>query len=425
MMIELLASLSLLLQSADDWPAFRGPLGDGTAPSTSTPPLDWSETRNVAWKTEIPGRGRSSPVVLGERIFLTTAREKGVVRKKIGPDDMQTAERVELSALAVDRATGKIVWETALRAVDAPDPVHWLNSWATPTPAAEPGRLYCDFGGWGTWCLDPATGKVLWEKRIPYDHQVGPGSSLALHDGKVLMIRDGRDAQYVGALDGKTGDFVWKTERPPIGAKHPNARKSFSSPVLVKEGEKTVLLAVGPHWAAAYDPVNGSELWRLRHGDGFSIGAAPVAAHGRIYFSTGCMRPVLVAMKAGGRGDVSETHAAWKASKSIPVMSSPLVAGERLAWVSDDGLATFADASTGMPLWQERLGQSHLASPILWGERIYFFGRDGKTTVAKASPTFEKLSENVLEGTVTGTPAFSGKSIFLRSDTHLYRLEAR
>lgn len=408
----------LLLLALQDWTQFRGP-DQGHA--QADPPVEWSETKNVAWKTAVPGRGRSSPVLLGGRLFVTRAIERGVVRKRIGPDDMQSAEFTAVGAAALDAATGKILWDVTLREVPNPDPVHWFNSWATPTPAVEAGRLYVDFGGVGTWCLDTETGKVLWEKVLPMDHQVGPGSSLLLYQKKLLMIRDGRQEQAVLALDAATGETLWKTPRPPISAGSGNAKKSFSSPIVV-DGQ---IVASGPHWLVAYAPADGKELWRLRHGDGFSIGSVPVSADGIVYFSTGCMRPSLLSVKTGGSGDVTATHLGWRSTKGIPVMSSPLFDGGRLYYASDEGIATCASAATGTALWQERLGEGHLASPLLASGRVYFFGREGKTLVAKASETFEKLGENKLDGTTIATPAMSGKALFVRTDTHVYRIEAR
>jgi hypothetical protein len=381
----MIASLLLALSAVEglpvqaaDWPSFRGPNGDGVAPPSADPPIEWSESRNVAWKTALPGRGRSSPVVLGGRVYLTTAVERGVERKRIGPDDMQTAEQVSLGAVCVDAESGRILWSTTLRELEKPDPVHWMNSWATPTPAAAPGRLYCEFAGWGTWCLDAETGKPVWERRIPFDHQVGPGSSIALHGKLLLMIRDGRDAQFVAALDAATGETVWRTERPPIEARSPNLKKSFSSPVVARQGGREILLAVGPHWTEALDPATGSGLWRLRHGEGYSIGSAPVAGGGLVYFSTGFQRANLVAVRADGSGDVTGSHVAWRAQKGVPAMSSPLLAGEGIYWVSDDGIVTAADPKTGDVRWQERLGEAHVASPIAAAGRLYFFGREGK-----------------------------------------------
>ena len=422
-----LLALVLLPAAADaaDWPRFRGPTGDGVAAATANPPLEWSESRHVAWKAEVPGRGRSSPVVLGDRVFLTTALEKGVVRKRIGADDMQTAEHVDLGAVCLDRATGRILWHVTLRAVDNPEPVHWLNSWATPTPVAEANRVWCDFGAFGTWCLDAETGKAVWEKRLPVVHMVGPGSSPLLVGDRLVLVRDGCDAQYVTALDKATGAEAWKTPRPPITPPHESMRKSFSSPLQIQAGGRAQLAITGPHWMAAYAPATGKELWRANHGMGFSIGSCPVFGGGLLVFSTGCFKPVLVAVRPDGQGDVTASHIAWRAQKGVPVMSSPVLAGGDLYWVSDDGMATCADLKTGEARWQERLGGEHLATPILASGRLHFWCKDGKTTVVKPGKAFEQLAENRIEGAVTATPAVVDQAIFLRTDTHLYRIEKR
>ena len=404
-----------------NWPQLRGPRGDGTSLATRVP-LHWSETNNIAWKVSIPGRGRSSPVVLGDRIWLTLAVEQGVVRKRIGGDDMQTAEHVSLEVVCLDRASGKILWRTPLFAVDQPDPVHWFNSWATPTPVVEPGRLYCDFGTFGTACLNAKTGRILWKTRLPSDHQVGPGSSSLLYKKLLIMVRDGREAQYVVALDTKTGKEVWKTDRPPIDASSPNAKKSFVTPLLVSTGGRLQLLAPTAHCVVSYEPATGKEIWRARHGDGFSIGSCPVFGHGMVYFSTGCMKPQLWAVRTDGAGDVTTTHAAWKITRQVPIMSSPLLLGDELYWTSDDGMANCADARNGEAYWQERMNEQHLASPLLAEGRIYFFGIEGKTTVVQAGKTFEKLAENRLAGVVVATPAILDRTLFLRTDTHLYRI---
>ena len=422
MSLTLLVAL-LLCQTAPEWPTFRGPTGDGVAPADANPPVEWSESKNVAWKTAIPGRGRSSPVILGSRIFVTFAKEKGVQRKKISGDDMQTAEHVTLGAACVDRASGRILWELTLKEVANPEPVHLLNSWATPTPAIVPGRLFVDFGGWGTWCLDPETGKTLWEKAIPLDHQVGPGSSLTLHGKLLIFVRDGRDAQYVLALDQATGEQVWKTDRPPVKIGHPNMKKSFSTAVEIQSGGKKQLVAVGPHWVVSYDPDTGAELWRLRHGDGFSIGTVPVYGDGLLYAGTGCFKPNMLAMRVDGSGELSASGLAWRSQKSVPVMSSPLLVGKDLYWNSDDGIALCAEAATGTVRWQSRLGEGSLASPIAAAGRVYFFGKEGTSVVVKPGPQFEKIAENKLDGTLIATPAVAAKELYLRTDTHLYRLE--
>jgi outer membrane protein assembly factor BamB len=424
MSLSLLAVL-LLSQAAPEWPTFRGPTGDGVAPADALPPVEWSESKNIVWKTALPGRGRSSPVVLGERIFVTFAREKNLQRKKVASDEMQTADAVSLGAACVDRASGKLLWEAALRDVEQPDPVHVFNSWATPSPAIVPGRLFCDFGGWGTWCLDPERGTILWEKKIPLDHQVGPGSSLALAGKLLVLVRDGRDSQVVLALDQATGEQVWRTERPPVKTSSPNSRKSFSTALAIDGGGRRQLVAVGPHWVASYDPETGRELWRYRHGDGYSIGGVPVYGNNLLIVGTGCPRPSMLAMKVDGSGEQPSSSIAWSSQKSVPMISSPVLLGADVYWNSDDGFMSCAEAATGTVRWKARLGEGTLASPIVAAGRVYFFGREGKTAVVKPGPAFEALAENKLEGTLIATPAVAGKSLFIRTDTHLYKIENR
>jgi hypothetical protein len=405
--------------SEPDWPQFRGPRGDGLAPGANLPVV-WSETTTVAWKVPVTGRGRSSPILLGDRLWLTTAVEQGVVRTRIGSDEMQVANHVSLRTVCLDRSTGKSLWETALFEVPNPDPVHWLNSWATPTPVAEPGRVYCDFGTFGTVCLDAATGKVLWRQQLRLDHQVGPGSSPVLWQDRLVLVRDGRDAQFVAALDKNTGQVIWKTDRPPITASSGNLKKSFSTPLVIQHAGPVQLVAPGPHWAVAYDPVTGKELWRVRHGEGFSIGTSPVFGHGLVFFGTGCFKAQLWAVRVDGHDDVTSTHVAWKTLRQVPVMSSPILVGDEIYWVSDDGMLSCANARNGEIHWQERLGGSCLASPISAAGRLYVFRQDAKTIVVKAGRQFERLAENPLEGTMIGTPAVSDHALYLRTDSHLY-----
>jgi len=404
-----------------NWPQFRGPRGDGVAAARDLP-LRWSETNGLVWKVHPPGRGRSCPVVLGDRLWLTTAVETGVRRTQIEGDDMQTAERVSLQAVCLAGADGRVLWRTVLFDVEQPAPVHWLNSWATPTPVVEPGRLYCDFGTFGTAALEAATGRVLWKTRVALDHQVGPGSSAVLWQDLLVLVRDGRDAQFVVALDKRSGQIVWRADRPPIEARSGNLKKSFVTPLLVRTEAGPQLVAPAAHWVVAYEPASGREIWRVRHGEGFSIGSSPVFGHGLVFFSTGCMRAQLWAVRPDGKGDVTGTHVVWKTPRQVPVMSSPVLAAEELYWVSDDGVATCADARTGQVHWRERLGGAFLASPLSAAGRVYFFHRDAKTTVIQAGKTFTVLAENSLEGFLVATPALVDGAIFLRTDTSLYRI---
>lgn len=402
-----------------DWPQFRGPSGDGVAPKAD-PPIVWSKTTNLAWKVALPGRGRSSPVVLGEMIWLTTAVEQGVVRTNIRSDDMQIAEHVWLKSLCLEAKTGKILWEKQLFDVPHPDPVHWLNSWATPTPVVERGRVYCDFGTYGTVCLDASTGELIWKQRLALDHQVGPGSSPVLWKDRLFLIRDGRDAQYVAAIDKKNGEILWKTERPPLVASSGELKKSFCTPMILQQPGGVQVVAPGAQWAVAYEPMTGKEIWRIHHGRGFSIGTSPIFGKGLVYFGTGCFKPQLLAVRPDGHDDVTETHVAWKTLRQVPVMSSPVLAGNEIYWVSDDGMATCASAENGEIYWQERLGGPCLASPLLARDRLYFFRQDAKAVVVRAAKQFERLAENSLEGTLIATPALGDHAIFARTDTQLF-----
>ena len=408
--------------AGQDWPQFRGPHGDGTSAARNVP-LTWSESNNIAWKVAVPGRGRSSPVVIGDRVWLTTALEQGVIRTNIKSDDMQTAEHVTLQAVGLDAKQGKELWRTTLFEVDKPAPVHWLNSWATPSPVIEKGRLYCDFGTFGTACLDARDGKILWQTCLPLDHQVGPGSSPVLWRDLLVLVRDGRDAQYVTALDKQTGRTVWKTDRPPIDTSKGDLKKCFTTPLLIASGKGTQLLSPGARWVVSYDPDTGKELWRQRHGEGFSIGSCPVFSHGLAIFSTGCMRPQFLAVNIDGTGEIPATNVVWRITQQVPVMSSPVVSGEEMYWVSDDGMASCADPRTGEIYWQKRAGGRTFASPLYAEGRVYFFAQDGKTTVIRAGRQFEKLAENQLQGPVVATPAIVDGTIYLRTDTHLYRIQ--
>ena len=409
-------------RAEQDWPQFRGPHGDGTSAARHVP-LTWSESNNIAWKVAVPGRGRSSPVVMRDRVWLTTALEQGVIRTNIKSDDMQTAEHVTLQAVCLDAKQGKELWRTTLFEVDKPAPVHWFNSWATPSPVIEKGRLYCDFGTFGTACLDARDGKILWQTCLPLDHQVGPGSSPVLWRDLLVLVRDGRDAQYVAALDKRSGRIVWKTDRPPIDTSNRDLKKCFTTPLLIASGKGTQLFSPGARWVVSYDPDTGKELWRLRHGEGFSIGSCPVFSRDLAIFGTGCMRAQFLAVNVDRTGEIPATNVAWRITQQVPVMSSPTVAGDDIYWVSDEGMGSCADARTGEIYWQKRVGGRTFASPLNAEGRVYFFAQDGKTTVIRAGRQFEKLAENQIQGPVVATPAIVDGTIFLRSDSHLYRIQ--
>lgn len=393
---------------AGDWPQFRGPDGQGHA-ATSGVPLTWSETENVAWKVEIPGRGWSSPAVLGEQVWLTTATDEGR----------------SLRAVAVDRRSGRILHNVEVFRLDEALPVNPKNSHASPSPVVEPGRVYVSFGTMGSAALDTATGQVLWTNReLTLDHKEGPGSSPVLWGELLIHQCDGMDRQYVAALDKRTGRLAWKTDR--TGANDPNTdfRKAYSTPLVARVGDRELLLTIGADRFYAYDPASGRELWYVNY-KGFSNVARPVIHGSHALVVTSYPRPQLWAVRLdpAASGDVTETHVAWKQTQQICASSSPLVVGDGVYMVTNKGVATCLDASSGENRWTERLDGNYWASPVLAEGRVYFFSEEGVATVIEAASEPRRLAENRLEGNFMATPAFVDGAIYVRTDTHLYRLE--
>ena len=427
-----IALASACLAAAPDaagWPEFRGPWGNGlaTLPSDAKPiglPLKWSETENVKWKTAIPDRGWSTPVVLGGQVWLTTATEDGY----------------DFFAICVDAETGKIRFNERLFHADDPEPLgNSVNSYASPSPVIEPGRVYVSFGSYGTACLDTATGKVVWERRdIPCRHYRGPGSSLVLFEDLLILTLDGVDMEYVTALDKKTGRTVWKTDRTtqwddlgPDGKpmREGDLRKSFSTPLVIDVGGRPELISPGSKAAYAYDPRTGKEIWKVHHTAHTSV-LRPVFGKGLVVFCTGLGKPELWAVRVDGpsaadlrQGDVTDTHVAWKVEKG-PLTPSPIIVDDLLYWVSDDGTAVCTELATGKQVWRERIGGGYASSPIYADGRLYFFNRQGKTNVLKAGRTYELLATNTLETGFMASPAVEGHALYLRTKTHLYRIES-
>jgi len=407
---------------AADWPEFRGPSGDGhvSAPGATTPiglPLHWSETNNLKWKTEIPYRGWSTPVVLGGQVWLTTATEDGH----------------DFFALGVDGGTGKVLFNEKLFHSDSPEPLgNNVNCYATPSPAIEPGRVYVHFGSYGTACLDTGTGKVLWQRDdLRCRHYRGPSSSLILFENLLILTLDGVDLQYHIALDKQTGRTVWKTDRsvewndqdvPGQMAKDGDLRKAHSTPLIVTVAGKPQMLSAGAKAAYAYDPRTGRELWRVRY-PAWSAAPSPLYRDGLAFIITGSGKTELLAIRVDGQGDVTDTKVAWKSDASVAKTASPILVDDLLYMVSDDGAVTCLEAATGEKIWRERIPGRYAASPIYGDGRIYFFNQQGTTTVLKPGRTFEILATNTLGSGFMASPAVAGKSFFLRTKTHLNRVE--
>lgn len=397
---------------ADDWPQFRGPTGQGIV-ATGKLPVEWGPKANVAWKQAIPGSGWSSPVVAKGKIFLTTSV----------PGGEKAAKTLSLRVLGIDAKTGKIEWNTEVFQPDAKTitRIHPKNSHASPTPIVDGDRIIVHFGHNGTAALNFA-GKVLWKNSdLFYSPVHGNGGAPALVGSAIVFSADGGDQQFVAALDRATGKLLWKTERETTSRK----KFAFSTPLAIDVAGKPQIVSPGAGIVAAYEPVKGKEIWRVNYGEGYSVVPRPVFGHGMLYLSSGYDSPVLYAIRPDGQGDVTKSHVAWTLRKGAPLTPSPLLHGDELYAISDNGVASCLDAKTGSIHWQERVGGAHSSSPILADGKIYFLAEDGVGTVVKASKTYEVLARNEMNEKTLASYAAADGAIYLRTEKNLYRIQAK
>ena len=406
--------------SAAEWPEFRGPSGDGYVSKSqerSGIPLHWSETENVKWKTEIPHRGWSTPVVFGNQVWLTTA----------------TLDGHEFYGICVDATTGTVLLNTKLFSCAKPEPLgNNVNCYAAPSPVIESGKVYLHFGSYGTACLDTGSLKVLWQRDdLPCRHYRGPASSPILFEDLLILSMDGVDVQYLVALDKRTGKTVWKTDRsvawndenvPGQMARDGDLRKSHCTPLIIDAGGRLQMLTVGAKAAYGYDPRTGRELWRVQY-NAWSGAPRPLYHNGLALFVTGLGTTELLGVRVDGQGDVTETHVAWKVASNVAKTASPLVIDGLLYMVSDEGMLTCLEAATGKEVWRQRIGGNYSASPIFGDGHIYLFSQQGKTSVINPGRTFELVATNSLANGFMASPAVAGKGLYLRTKTHLYRVE--
>ncbi len=408
-----------------DWPDFRGPWGDGHVSAKGDTnliglPLRWSETNNIKWKTEIPHRGWSTPVVMGGQVWLTTATEDGH----------------DYFAIGVDEATGKILFNEKVFHTDNPEPLGngaSMNCYATPSPVIESSRVYVHFGSAGTACLDTKTGKVLWKRNdLPCRHYRGPSASPVLFENLLILTFDGADLQYTAGLDKRTGETVWKTNRSVAWndenstdsmTRDGDHRKSHGTPLIATVAGKPQLLSVGAKASYGYDPRTGHELWRVEYND-WSSAPRPLFDQGLAYIVTGLTKKELWAVKTDGHGNITDTHVAWKLTTHVGKYASPLLVDRLLYTAADESFVTCAEAATGQVVWTERIGGKYAASPIYADGRLYFFSQDGTTTVLKPGRKLEVLATNTLANGFMASPAADGKAFYLRTKTHLYRVES-
>jgi outer membrane protein assembly factor BamB len=366
---------------------------------------------------EIPHRGWSSPVVVGNQVWITTA----------------TLDGHEFFGVCVDAESGRIICNEKLFASEKPEPLgNNVNCYATPSAVVEEGRVYLHFGSYGTACLNTATREVIWKRNdMPCRHYRGPASSPILFKDTLILTMDGVDVQYLIALDKQTGRTVWRTDRsvewndehvPGQMARDGDLRKAHSTPLVIEMNGSLQLLTPGAKAAYGYDPASGKELWCVQY-NAWSAAPRPVYEKGLAFFVTGLGTTELLGVRVDGHGDVTKTHVAWKVDSMVAKTASPLLVDGLFYMVSDDGMVTCLELATGERVWRSRIPGNYAASPILVDGRIYFFSQQGKTTVIQPGRNFELLATNVLESGFMASPAVAGKALFLRTKTHLYRVE--
>ena len=387
----------------EGWPEFRGPGAQGHSAERGLP-IEWSETKNIVWKAPVAGLGWSSPVVANGRVWLTTAVDQ---------------RGISLRAVAFDAATGKEVVNVEVFKIpsDRRD-INPKNSWASPSPVIDGDRVYVHFGADGTAALSTA-GEIIWKNRFEYQSQHGAGGSPIVYRDLLIFSCDGSDAAFVIALDKFTGKTKWKTNRG-----YP-ADQAYTTPLVIRAGDQDQLISVGAFRVRAYEPLTGREIWRVRYDEGFSNVPRPVFGHGLVFITTGFQQPELLAIRPDGKGDVTKTHVAWSLKRGAPLTPSPIVVGDELYIVNDGGIASCIEARTGSVIWQSRLGGTYSASPVFADGRLYFPAEQGVTTVILPGREARKLATNRLDGGHLASMAIADGSIFMRTDSALYRISER
>ena len=383
---------------AGDSPQFRGPGGEGHS-SEKNLPLKWSETENVRWKAEIEGLGWSTPSIAGSQVWITTATDEGK----------------SLRVVCLDKNSGTVVHDVEVFHRDEPGKIHSKNSYASPSVLVDGDLVYVHFGKLGTACLDRHA-KVIWTTEFTYNHRHGPAGSPIIVGDLLILSCDGGDTQFVTALNKQTGKEVWKTSR--------DGAMAYSTPLLIEVDGKPQVVSTGGEWAMGYEPQTGKEIWRFRYPKGYSNVPRPVFGQGLVFLCSGYDDPALYAVKPNGSGDVTDSHLVWKLDRGAPLNPSPLLIGEELYVVSDDGIASCLNAKTGELHWKKRVGGNFSASLLHAEGRIYMLDENGKTYVfAPTKEEYRELAVNELQGRSLASIAAADGALFLRTDKAVYRLQ--
>jgi len=388
------------------WPQYRGPTGDGIASSQSNPTIRWSESENIAWRRDLLGKAWSSPIVWGDRIWLTNA----------------TPDGLNMSVMAIQRHTGTIEIDRVVFTNEKTQPdYHEFNSYASPTPICDSQRVYVSFGAYGTAALDAKTGATIWERRdLPCNHYRGAGASPILFRDLLIFSMDGFDFQYLVALNKHTGETVWKTDRNiDYGTDDGDWKKSYGTPHAIRVGASLQLISPAAKAVLAYDPSTGMEIWRVRYEEHSNAGR-PLFDGKHIFMSSGFSKAKMLAINPVGEGDITQSHVTWQATRAIGCKPSPVFLKNHLCTVEDRGVLTAMNPSTGDVVWQKRLGGDFSSSPIVAQDRIYCFDEQGRAHVVDADGNV--LAENTLDSGCLASPAIVGDDLIVRTRTSLYCL---
>jgi outer membrane protein assembly factor BamB len=427
----LLVHLGVAGDATDNWPQWRGPLGTGAAPD-GDPPVSWNESdaTNIRWKAEIPGRGHSSPVVWGDRIFLTAAIPFGdplPPRPSTAPgnhDNLPVTHRHKFVALAVDRSTGKILWQQTLNQALPHEQGHYTGSVASHSPLTDGEHVFAYFGSFGLYCLE-VDGDLIWKAdlgRMQSLHGHGEGSSPALYRDTLVVNWDHEGRSFIVALDKRTGNERWKVER--------NEVTSWASPIIVEHEGKPQVIVSGTSRVRGYELASGKVLWECG-GLSSNIVASPVFGDGMVFAGSSYDKRALLAIRLeGAAGDITGTDkVAWRRTRGTPYVPSPLLYDGGLYFLTHyQGILTRVDAQTGEdrpgPFRLDGIGNVY-SSPVAAAGRIYVTDLDGATIVIKSGPAPRLLSLNRLTEPISASAAIAGRQLFLRGDKHLYCLEDR